>query len=183
MAFIKKYLRTNFRRYATFHFHIRFDSAFRRCSSRTRMIIDLFISKLPVPGNYLPRTRFTRFSLKLCHFETFRRRKINDRKIILEYLFESNLYNSIDLFSIPYSCENSIQDKTVQIRVTNIFEIRNQRSTRVPSGRVPVHSTRKPRLKINELERLFLVRVRYIVKCKINFTRVSFPRKIHTVTI
>lgn len=38
MAFIKKYLRTNFRRYATFHFHIRFDSAFRRCSSRTRMI-------------------------------------------------------------------------------------------------------------------------------------------------
>lgn len=134
MAFIKKYPRTNFRRYATFHFHIRFDSAFVDVLlEQDKMIIDLFIWKL------LVRFENIYLSIRLvCHWNFATRRKIRLRLDQI-YIILDEKWIVYFRYRIETNSCNAVQD-------------RDPKSTLVPSGRVPARSTRKPRLKINELE-------------------------------
>lgn len=175
MAFIKKYPRTNFRRYATFHFHIRFDSAFVDVLlEQDKMIIDLFIWKLLVRFENLSSI----YRLGSFVIETLPR----EGKYVLDqiYIILDEKWIVYFRYRIETNSCNAVQD-------------RDPKSTLVPSGRVPARSTRKPRLKINELELVipfvrdyFYIWIRLaeccVVKRKINFTRVtSFPWKIHTI--
>lgn len=108
-----------------FHFHIRFDSAFVDVLlEQDKMIIDLFIWKLLV--------RFDSFVI-----ETLPR----EGKYVLDqiYIILDEKWIVYFRYRIETNSCNAVQD-------------RDPKSTLVPSGRVPARSTRKPRLKINELE-------------------------------